>query len=337
MSAGLKLQGQFKVDLFDKSGNLLKTSDYVNNFITKSGLNYPLHFAFADCFRFLSVGNGDDPNSIESPTETVELSSPIEGLTYIGGRNNFLDEAENSNYSLPYCGYRFPKENTVELFRGWTLPSKTTTFQSAGTISELMVSPGRPFVEATHNDITKKLCFCEETHGPHKGEDCSSIAAYYNFVNEVLDDKRLKICDATGAFARVILDPPIDYAEDTNVIVTYKLNIVVETGLKYLKLQGASQGPGNFEGELGLLQGVTQLGLKLINNNDSRFINDEIYGPSIDNNNFYVAKKRLQICMTCEAWRNTPIDHCSKCGCATKAKVFTPKGQEACPMGKWTI
>jgi hypothetical protein len=23
--------------------------------------------------------------------------------------------------------------------------------------------------------------------------------------------------------------------------------------------------------------------------------------------------------------------------CATKAKVFTPKGQEACPLGKWTI
>jgi len=50
-----------------------------------------------------------------------------------------------------------------------------------------------------------------------------------------------------------------------------------------------------------------------------------------------VAARRLQICMTCEAWRNVPVDHCSKCGCATKAKVFTPKGQEACPMGKWTI
>jgi hypothetical protein len=50
-----------------------------------------------------------------------------------------------------------------------------------------------------------------------------------------------------------------------------------------------------------------------------------------------VAARRLQICMTCEAWRNVPIDHCSKCGCATKAKVFTPKGKEACTMGKWTI
>ena len=25
-----------------------------------------------------------------------------------------------------------------------------------------------------------------------------------------------------------------------------------------------------------------------------------------------VAARRLQICMTCEAWRNVPIDHCSK-------------------------
>ena len=50
-----------------------------------------------------------------------------------------------------------------------------------------------------------------------------------------------------------------------------------------------------------------------------------------------VAKKRLQVCMTCEFWKNLPVNHCSKCGCATSAKVFTPKGQEACPVGKWTI
>ena len=36
-------------------------------------------------------------------------------------------------------------------------------------------------------------------------------------------------------------------------------------------------------------------------------------------------------------WKSDPIEHCSICGCATKGKVFTPKGQEACPKGKWTI
>ena len=34
-----------------------------------------------------------------------------------------------------------------------------------------------------------------------------------------------------------------------------------------------------------------------------------------------VAARRLQICMTCEAWRNVPIDHCSKCGCATLSLI----------------
>jgi hypothetical protein len=63
MSAlGLKLQGQFKLDLLDASGNLIKTSNFIDNFITNSGVMYPYYFAFADCFRFLSVGSGDKGN-----------------------------------------------------------------------------------------------------------------------------------------------------------------------------------------------------------------------------------------------------------------------------------
>jgi hypothetical protein len=51
----------------------------------------------------------------------------------------------------------------------------------------------------------------------------------------------------------------------------------------------------------------------------------------------YIAEIRLHTCMNCEFWKSDPIEHCSICGCATKGKVFTPKGQEACPKGKWTI
>lgn len=52
-----------------------------------------------------------------------------------------------------------------------------------------------------------------------------------------------------------------------------------------------------------------------------------------------VAEIRLQTCMTCEFWAQNAagIYYCKKCGCATKAKVFTPKGLEACPMKKWTV
>ena len=51
------------------------------------------------------------------------------------------------------------------------------------------------------------------------------------------------------------------------------------------------------------------------------------------------AEKRLQICVTCEHWKTSQlgIEYCGKCGCATKGKVFSPKGMEECPLGKWTI
>jgi hypothetical protein len=51
-----------------------------------------------------------------------------------------------------------------------------------------------------------------------------------------------------------------------------------------------------------------------------------------------VAEKRLEICAGCEFWVQGAVrDYCSKCGCTTKAKVFSPVGAAACPMGKWNI
>lgn len=51
-----------------------------------------------------------------------------------------------------------------------------------------------------------------------------------------------------------------------------------------------------------------------------------------------IAEKRLEICTTCEFWVQGAVrDYCSKCGCTTSAKVFSPVGANACPMQKWTI
>lgn len=50
-----------------------------------------------------------------------------------------------------------------------------------------------------------------------------------------------------------------------------------------------------------------------------------------------VAEQRLQICMTCEFWSNSLVATCTKCGCATKGKVFSPRGIQACPEGKWVV
>lgn len=49
-----------------------------------------------------------------------------------------------------------------------------------------------------------------------------------------------------------------------------------------------------------------------------------------------VAEKRLAICMACDKWvQGTIRDYCSVCGCTTSAKVFSPKGADACPENRW--
>jgi hypothetical protein len=58
------------------------------------------------------------------------------------------------------------------------------------------------------------------------------------------------------------------------------------------------------------------------------------YNPTDDQK--FIASERLQTCMGCEFWVQGQVrDYCSICRCTTSAKVFSPIGSEACPMGKW--
>jgi len=52
-----------------------------------------------------------------------------------------------------------------------------------------------------------------------------------------------------------------------------------------------------------------------------------------------IAEIRLETCIGCEefAKNSAGIHYCKKCGCATKAKVFSPRGMQACPLGKWFV
>jgi len=52
-----------------------------------------------------------------------------------------------------------------------------------------------------------------------------------------------------------------------------------------------------------------------------------------------IAEIRLETCMECEEWKENSvgIQYCNMCGCATKGKVFSPKGIQACPLNKWKI
>ena len=47
-----------------------------------------------------------------------------------------------------------------------------------------------------------------------------------------------------------------------------------------------------------------------------------------------LAGKRMEICDSCDSKRMQPLIHCGECGCALKAKVYSPK-IGACPRGKW--
>jgi len=44
-----------------------------------------------------------------------------------------------------------------------------------------------------------------------------------------------------------------------------------------------------------------------------------------------IAAKRLAVCYECEEWNGVI---CTKCGCPTAVKVFSPV-ENACPLKKW--
>src|ERR1700761_9732486 len=92
------LQGAFKVDLFS-GGQFMETTDWFSNFITHTGLSYPSIYAFADCFRYLSIGSdsstanfgfsasnlGQQPTTgLSAPFLTFNTSAGTQPGTYMG-------------------------------------------------------------------------------------------------------------------------------------------------------------------------------------------------------------------------------------------------------------
>jgi transcription elongation factor Elf1 len=44
----------------------------------------------------------------------------------------------------------------------------------------------------------------------------------------------------------------------------------------------------------------------------------------------------MEICDKCDSKKTIPFIHCGECGCALKAKVYSPV-IDACPKGKWKV
>jgi len=260
-----------QIVLYDSGKNLIHTSDYIDNFITNTGVWYPQHFAFADCFRYLSLGVGTGVNSILqnniSFPETTGLQSPLTGIyAYVGGRNVFMANPTPTNYAQG-CGYR-ETASGIDLFRQWSFPDNTGgLFNAAHTFNEFMVTPGQPYITG-NNGI--KLCTCGDADGyGNFGNDCSATAMYYSWVNSLYAQQglfRAKMCDATLAFARIVY--PINVVPDSTLYITYRLSVIPNTGLTFSSLNNLNMAGAvstNWSGLLNAVSTITQPGIKLIN------------------------------------------------------------------------
>lgn len=146
------IQGAFKVDLFS-GGQFVSSTDYFSNFITPTGLMYPNNYAFADCFRFLSLGRSSASHSgavALNEMGTTGLSDAIASYTtslgntqsaqYIGWEGYATGKASsNCGTALSETGPRF--------YRAWYIPTgreEVSINEPAGgglMIGEFMVSP----------------------------------------------------------------------------------------------------------------------------------------------------------------------------------------------------
>ncbi len=275
-SIGLALRGEFKFDLYDTGRNLLQSSNFTDNFITNSGVMYPCYFAFADCFRYVSIGTGTGVNSIVknnmSYPETTGLQFPLTGYEYVGGRQNINGDITTTNYAPVGCGFT-ETASGINLFREWMFPDNTGGyFTGYQTFNEFMVTPGKPYVTGLSG---VSLCTCDETDGIGTfGNDNTTAAQYYTWLKAVYmaQEFRLKMCDATKAFARVVY--PINIIPYTTLNITYRLTVTPNTGISMVGMNNSSAGgpyPNNWSGLLNTITRITQPGIKLIN--DGTIIN----------------------------------------------------------------
>ena len=297
----LSLFGEFKVDVLDISGNLLRTSNYVKNFITNSGTLFPYYFAFADCFRYLSLGTGTGKNSTGlSMAPTTGLNSGVSGYLYLDSGHY-----TTGGFFGGGCGNTCnPTTNTITLIRQWGLPDITGgVFTSTKNFSELMVSPGRPYVSGytdnTHSTHTG-LCSCSEvgfsagnfSSTPDlTGLDCSQIAIYYSLLpnlNEHINNQfgvsgglrpRLKMCDAPQAFSRVTGNFYVHSGEILSI--TYQLNLTFDSGIKTgVFYSSVPTGVDRNWNALSFATNLTNPGIKLIVDSYLSQTNPTIYSPN---------------------------------------------------------
>jgi len=182
------LEGRFKVDIFDKEGKLIETTDWFNNFITPTGLSYIYNYNFVDCFRYLSLGSNSGPNygnKTGTGPGTTGLGTPIAEITTnldstaISGRVGtvFGTNKLSGQYIGPWayqeggCGLT-EDINGPRYYRSWNIPFYDGVLASDLPINEFMVSP------ANGANSTGRYAFSRVTKPVIIPANTSSIISY---------------------------------------------------------------------------------------------------------------------------------------------------------------
>lgn len=252
MRQKVSIQGTVDYRIYGENGELKHEVVGIKNFITSTGLTFPATYAYADCFRFISLGTGLNQNSISgSFGGTTGLYSGIKEFLYIGSRTSFSDET-TADYENPGCGFS-ESIGQVTLSRAWKIPSGTGTFDNNYNFNEIMLSPGRP-------TGTSLQCGCQGGDTSNGGVDASIVADYYDSIGT-------SICKGNKAFSRIALANPITVNTRDFLVVNYNLNLLYDSGVDTFATTIVNN---NFSpywtGKITGASNIIHHGIKLINN-----------------------------------------------------------------------
>ena len=237
------LEGSFRVKTFDADNNLIEDTDEFSNFITASGLRYPSIYSFADCFRFLTLGQGTAQNS---HTGNVGLGrNPTTGVQdYVNsnGQITLSDGTFQSTISLGRqsyfggtnagCGTIVTNAGNI-MYRAWSVPSGNKLTSTAISINEFMVSP------SSGNDPSGNIAFSRVVRSVIIPANSRSIISYQLAM-------RLQNTGATP-FASIIQTGSANVDEDLSLIREWQ-NLSgyfrqITPGLRYVDIQGSTYVP----------------------------------------------------------------------------------------------
>ena len=168
------LEGAFKVDIFNGKGNLIDTTDYFSNFITYSGLIYPLTYHFPECFKFLTIGTASTANytyttGIAGNPISLDVIDLFNGFSFPDQILSYLGPA---NYQKASCGVQISKDGPA-YFRAWRIPSGINTVAGQDvTFKEFMVSP------SSGNDASGRVAFSRVAREVTLRSGSSAVVSY---------------------------------------------------------------------------------------------------------------------------------------------------------------